>query len=126
MRRRPMSATLPSAALPLPSDKIRTRHRDRNAVVYVRQSAVRQVRQHQESTRLQYALADRARQLGWHPEQVVVIDDDLGRSAASALDRPGFQRLAAEVGLGHVGLVRSEERRVGKEWRSRWSPYHSK
>ena len=55
-----MSATLPSAALPLPSDKIRTRHRDRNAVVYVRQSTVRQVRQHQESTRLQYALADRA------------------------------------------------------------------
>ena len=100
-----MSATLPSAALPLPSDKIRTRHRDRNAVVYVRQSTVRQVRQHQESTRLQYALADRARQLGWRSEQIVVIDDDLGRSAASALDRPGFQRLVAEVGLGHVGLV---------------------
>jgi excisionase family DNA binding protein len=100
-----MSATLPSAALPLPSDKIRTRRRDRNAVVYVRQSTVRQVRQHQESTRLQYALADRARQLGWRPEQVVVIDDDLGRSATSALDRPGFQRLVAEVGLGHVGLV---------------------
>ena len=100
-----MSATLPSAALPLPSDKIRTRHRDRNAVVYVRQSTVRQVRQHQESTRLQYALADRARQLGWHPEQVVVIDDDLGRSGASAEVRPGFQRLVAEVGLGHVGLV---------------------
>src|ERR671916_93007 len=104
MRRRPMSATLPSAVL-LPTDKIRTRHRDRNAVVYVRQSTVRQVRQHQESTRLQYALADRARQLGWRSEQVVVIDDDLGRSAASALDRPGFQRLVAEVGLGHVGLV---------------------
>src|SRR5919112_6897688 len=104
MRRRPMSATLPNAVL-LPTDKIRTRHRDRHAVVYVRQSTVRQARQHQESTRLQYALADRVRQLGWHPEQVVVIDDDLGRSAASALDRPGFQRLVAEVGLGHVGLV---------------------
>ena len=104
-----MSATLPSAVLPgaalLPADKIRARHRDRRAVVYVRQSTMRQARQHQESTRLQYALADRARQLGWHPEQVVVIDDDLGRSAASALDRPGFQRLVAEVGLGHVGLV---------------------
>src|SRR5215213_4327570 len=100
-----MSATLPRAALPLPLDKIRTRHRDRNAVVYVRQSTARQVRQHQESTRLQYALADRARQLGWRSEQIVVIDDDLGRSAASALDRPGFQRLVAEVGLGHVGLV---------------------
>ena len=75
-----MSATLPSAALPLPSDKIRTRHRDRNAVVYVRQSTVRQVRQHQESTRLQYALAERALQLGWARQRVEVIDDDLGRS----------------------------------------------
>ncbi len=99
-----MSATLPSAAL-LSLDKVQARHRDRCAVVYVRQSTVRQVQRHQESTRLQYALADRARRLGWHPEQVVVIDDDLGRSAISALDRPGFQRLVAEVGLGHVGLV---------------------
>jgi len=99
-----MSATMPSAVL-LPSDKVQTRHRDRHAVVYVRQSTMRQVLQHQESTRLQYALAGRACQLGWGREQVVVIDDDLGRSAASALDRPGFQRLVAEVGLGHVGLV---------------------
>ena len=58
-----------------------------------------------KSTRLQYALTDRACQLGWRPEQIVVIDDDLGRSAASALDRPGFQRLVAEVGFGHIGLV---------------------
>jgi excisionase family DNA binding protein len=99
-----MSSTLSSAVPPLP-DKIRPRHRERLAVVYVRQSTLRQVQQHGESTRLQYALADRARQLGWHPGQVTVIDEDLGRSAASALDRPGFQRLVAEVGLGHVGLV---------------------
>jgi excisionase family DNA binding protein len=99
-----MSAIQLSAGL-LPSDKVQTRHRDRQAVVYVRQSTVRQVQQNQESTRLQYALADRARQLGWEQEQVIVIDDDLGRSAASALDRPGFQRLVAEVGFGHVGLV---------------------
>jgi Resolvase, N terminal domain len=77
----------------------------RQAVVYVRQSTVRQVLQHQESTRLQYALADRACQLGWNQDQVVVIDDDLGRSAVSTLHRPGFQRLVAEVGLGHVGLA---------------------
>jgi DNA invertase Pin-like site-specific DNA recombinase len=95
---------MPSAAL-LPTDKIQARHRERQAVVYVRQSTVRQVLQHQESTRLQYALSDRARQLGWGQDQVVVIDDDLGRSAASTLHRPGFQRLVAEVGLGHVGLV---------------------
>ncbi len=98
------ASSMPSAAL-LPTDKVQARHRDRHAVVYVRQSTARQVLQHQESTRLQYALADRACQLGWAREQVVVIDDDLGRSAASALDRPGFQRLVAEVGLGHVGLV---------------------
>jgi DNA invertase Pin-like site-specific DNA recombinase len=99
-----MSATMPSAVL-LSTDKIHTRHRERQAVVYVRQSTVRQVLQHQESTRLQYALADRACQLGWNQDQVVVIDDDLGRSAVSTLHRPGFQRLVAEVGLGHVGLV---------------------
>ena len=75
------------------------------AIVYVRQSTVRQVEQNRESTRLQYGLADRACRLGWQREQIVVIDDDLGRSGASALDRPGFQRLVAEVGLGHVGLV---------------------
>jgi hypothetical protein len=94
-----------SRAALLPTDKIQARHRERQAIVYVRQSTVRQVLQHQESTRLQYALSDRGRQLGWGQDQVVVIDDDLGRSAASTLHRPGFQRLVAEVGLGHVGLV---------------------
>ena len=86
-------------------EKIRARHCERQAVVYVRQSTVRQVEHNRESTRLQYGLADRACRLGWRREQILVIDDDLGRSAASALDRPGFQRLVAEVGLGHVGLV---------------------
>jgi DNA invertase Pin-like site-specific DNA recombinase len=86
-------------------DKIHARHRDRTAVVYVRQSTVRQVFENQESTRLQYALADKAIGLGWRGEQIMVIDNDLGRSATSTLDRPGFQRLVAEVGLGHVGLV---------------------
>jgi DNA invertase Pin-like site-specific DNA recombinase len=86
-------------------DKIGARHCERQAVVYVRQSTMRQVEQNRESTRLQYGLADRACRLGWRQDQILVIDDDLGRSAASALDRPGFQRLVAEVGLGHVGLV---------------------
>ena len=84
-------------------DKIHARHRDRTAVVYVRQSTVRQVIENHESTRLQYALADKAIQLGWRGEQIMIIDNDLGRSATSTLDRPGFQRLVAEVGLGHVG-----------------------
>ena len=89
----------------LVSDKILRRHLDRLAIVYVRQSTVQQVERHQESTRLQYALADRAAEFGWMREQVVVIDDDLGRSGASIEGRLGFQRLVAEVGLGNVGLV---------------------
>jgi DNA invertase Pin-like site-specific DNA recombinase len=99
-----MSRDLGCLDLRIP-DKIGARHCERQAVVYVRQSTVRQVEQHRESTRLQYGLADRACRLGWRREQILVIDDDLGRSAASALNRPGFQRLVAEVGLGHVGLV---------------------
>ncbi len=87
------------------SEKVQGRHQDRLAIVYVRQSTLRQVEQHQESTRLQYALVERALQLGWARERIEVIDDDLGRSGASAVDRPGFQRLVAEVGLGRVGLV---------------------
>jgi DNA invertase Pin-like site-specific DNA recombinase len=86
-------------------EKIHSRHNDRQAIVYVRQSTVRQVEHNRESTLLQYALADRAFRLGWRRDQITVIDDDLGRSGASALDRPGFQRLVAEVGLGHVGMV---------------------
>lgn len=86
-------------------DKILRRHQDRLAIVYVRQSTVQQVERHQESTKLQYALAERAEQFGWLREQIVVIDDDLGRSGASIEGRLGFQRLVAEVGLGNVGLV---------------------
>ena len=87
------------------TEKIQSRHHDRQAIVYIRQSTVRQVEHNRESTRLQYALADRACRLGWRRDQITVIDDDLGRSGASTLDRPGFQRLVAEVGLGHVGMV---------------------
>src|SRR3954464_11376679 len=87
------------------SEKVQGRHQDRLAIVYVRQSTLRQVEQHQESTQLQYALVERALQLGWARERIEVIDDDLGRSGASAAVRPGFQRLVAEVGLGRVGLV---------------------
>jgi DNA invertase Pin-like site-specific DNA recombinase len=85
--------------------KIQSGHLDRLAVVYVRQSTMQQVDRHQESTRLQYALVDRAIALGWPRSQVTVIDEDLGRSGSTAEGRPGFQRLVAEVGLDHVGLV---------------------
>jgi DNA invertase Pin-like site-specific DNA recombinase len=87
------------------TEKVRPWHRDRLAVVYVRQSTAQQVLVHQESTRLQYGLADRARALGWAAERVLVIDDDLGKSGANADDRLGFQRLVSEVSLDHVGLI---------------------
>jgi len=87
------------------SEKIFRRHRERLAVVYIRQSTVQQVERHQELTRLQYALVDRAFHLGWARESIVVVDDDLGRSGATIEGRLGFQRLVAEVGLGNVGLV---------------------
>ena len=86
------------------ADKVQSRHCDRLAIVYVRQSTLQQVERHQESTRLQYGLVERALQFGWSRERVVVIDDDLGRSGAAAAMNPGFQRLVAEVGLGRVGL----------------------
>ena len=66
------------------SEKIFRRHRERLAIVYIRQSTVQQVERHQESTRLQYALVDRAFHLGWARETIVVVDDDLGRSGARA------------------------------------------
>jgi hypothetical protein len=73
--------------------KIQGWQRDRLAIVYVRQSSRQQVVDHGESTRLQYGLADRAVALGWPASRVMVIDEDLGRSAADAAGRPGFARL---------------------------------
>src|SRR5262245_24901120 len=92
-------------AMELRSSKLDTRHLERVAVVYVRQSTTQQTIQHAESTRLQYGLTERAMSLGWPRDRIVVIDDDLGRSGATAEGRPGFQRLVAEVGLDHVGLI---------------------
>lgn len=89
----------------LASGKVQSHHRERWAVVYVRQSTLQQVARHQESTRLQYGLVDRALSLGWSPAQVKVIDEDLGKSAASAEGRPGFQRLVAAVSLEQVGII---------------------
>src|ERR1700719_2394551 len=102
------------------SEKISRRHRERLAIVYIRQSTVQQVERHQESTRLQYALVDRAFHLGWARESILVVDDDLGRSGTSIEGRLGFQRLGAEVGLGNVGLVLGVEMsrlaRSNRDW----------
>jgi DNA invertase Pin-like site-specific DNA recombinase len=87
------------------AEQVQPWHQDRLAVVYVRQSTAQQVQTHQESTRLQYGLVRRAQELGWAADRVVVIDEDLGKSGSSAVDRAGFQRLVSEVGLDHVGLI---------------------
>jgi len=100
--------------------KIYPRHLERLAIVYVRQSTMVQVVRNTESTRLQYGLVDRAVALGWAAARVMVIDDDLGRSGADGVDRPGFQRLVTEISLGHVGLVvgidMSRLARSGRDW----------
>jgi DNA invertase Pin-like site-specific DNA recombinase len=100
--------------------KIHPGHLDRAAVVYVRQSTKQQVLEHSESTRLQYALAERAVALGWARSQVVVIDDDLGVSAATADSRKGFARLVTEVTMGRAGVVLGTEMsrlaRTGRDW----------
>ena len=84
-------------------DKLTTAHLVLCAYVYVRQSTQQQVRTHHESRQRQYALADRARQLGF--ARVVVIDEDLGRSGSGLVDRPGFGELLAAICRGEVGAV---------------------
>jgi DNA invertase Pin-like site-specific DNA recombinase len=90
----------------------------RRALVYIRQSSPIQVTHNQESQRRQYALVDRARELGF--ADVMTIDDDLGRSGSGLIERPGFQRLVAEVCTGEVGAVLSLEAsrlaRNGRDW----------
>ena len=85
--------------------KITELQRRRRAVVYVRQSTLHQVERNTESAARQYALRDRAVELGWPAEAVTVVDEDTGRSGSSADGRLGFKELVAEVSLGHVGIV---------------------
>jgi len=86
-------------------EKITASHRARDAYVYVRQSTLLQVQVHTESLARQYDLRQRATALGWPAHQVVVIDEDLGRSGASTAGRPGFSELVADVGLGRAGII---------------------
>jgi DNA invertase Pin-like site-specific DNA recombinase len=113
------SPDLPTRAA-VAAGKVRNAHLDRLAVVYVRQSTTRQVLENRESTDRQYQLVHRAIALGWRLDRVLVIDDDLGQSGRSAADRAGFQRLLAEVGLNHVGLILGSETsrlaRSCKDW----------
>jgi DNA invertase Pin-like site-specific DNA recombinase len=89
------------------SDKVLPHHLARKAILYVRQSSAFQAAHNLESQKLQYAMAARLRQLGW--QEVEVIDEDLGRSAAGNTPRLGFERMVAEVCLGRVGAVAARE-----------------
>lgn len=98
--------------------KITKHHLDRAAIIYVRQSSVSQVEHNQESQRRQYALADRAKDLGWR--DIRVIDDDLGRSGGGQVERQGFEKLLSDVCQGQVGGVFAVEAsrlaRNGHDW----------
>ncbi|MBN1857890.1 recombinase family protein, partial [Candidatus Bipolaricaulota bacterium] len=87
------------------SSKVQSRHLDRGAYLYDRQSSMRQVLENTESTKRQYALRGRAIALGWREEQITVIDNDQAESGASATWREGFQQLVSDVGLGRAGIV---------------------
>jgi DNA invertase Pin-like site-specific DNA recombinase len=86
-------------------EKLTAEHLKRNAYLYIRQSTLRQVFENTESTIRQYDLRQRAIALGWPVERIIVIDSDLGQSAATAADREGFQRLVTEVSLERAGIV---------------------
>jgi DNA invertase Pin-like site-specific DNA recombinase len=100
------------------NEKIRLHHLERKAILYVRQSSAYQVHNNLESSKLQYAMEERLHQLGWR--EVEVVDEDLGRSAAGAVTRTGFERMVAEVCLGQVGAVAAREvsrfARNSREW----------
>ena len=91
------------------SDLITPQHLERKALIYIRQSSPHQVLTNQESLRLQYALQQRALEMGWRNEDIEIIDCDLGISGKSATPRAGFQELVARVTLGQVGLILSIE-----------------
>jgi DNA invertase Pin-like site-specific DNA recombinase len=86
-------------------NKIRPKHLSRRAIIYLRQSTLRQVVENTESTTRQYALAGRAESLGWPKGAIEVIDEDLGQSGSSTEGRAGFRRLAEEVGRGQIGAL---------------------
>jgi DNA invertase Pin-like site-specific DNA recombinase len=100
------------------SEKIKPHHLERKAILYVRQSSAYQVNNNVESQKLQYAMQERLRYLGWR--EVEIVDEDLGRSASGTVTRAGFERMVAEVCLGQVGAVAAREvsrfARNSREW----------
>ena len=100
------------------SEKIKPHHVERKAILYVRQSSAYQVQNNLESQKLQYAMQDRLSHLGW--QEIEIVDEDLGRTASGTVTRAGFERMVAEVCLGHVGAVAAREvsrfARNSREW----------
>ena len=99
----------------MPDVKVTSAHLERDAYLYIRQSTPRQVIENTESTLRQYALREHAVTYGWPLERIHVIDNDLGKSGASAQHRDGFQELVSEVALGKAGIVMAWRYRV---WRA--------
>lgn len=91
------------------SDLVTARHLCRKAVIYIRQSSPHQVITNQESLRLQYALRQRAGELGWETTNIEVVDADLGLSGATVTHREGFKDVIARVTLGEIGIILSYE-----------------
>ncbi len=102
------------------NEKITAAHRDRSGYVYVRQSSPHQVRQNLESQERQYELRELVVSMGWKPEDIVILDEDLGQSANGLKRRTGFSKLREEVSNGRVGLIMSIESsrlaRNNREW----------
>lgn len=100
------------------SDKIESQHLARKAILYVRQSSQFQVLHNEESSKLQYAMGQRLKSLGFN--EIDIIDEDLGRSASGSVTRSGFERMVADVCLGKVGAVAAREvsrfARNSREW----------
>jgi DNA invertase Pin-like site-specific DNA recombinase len=103
-------------------EQITERHRGRLALVYVRQSSAHQVLHHQESQRRQRQFVERATRLGWPPERIQVVDDDLGQSASRTGQRFGFQEMVSRTALGQIGLILALE--VSRLARSNRDWYH--
>ena len=89
------------------SELVTPQHLQLKAIIYIRQSSPHQMLSNQESLKLQYALRQRAIDLGWSDEKIEIIDSDLGTTAAAAEHRTGFKELIAQVTLGQVGIILS-------------------
>jgi DNA invertase Pin-like site-specific DNA recombinase len=121
MSRAELPPTPPRDSLPVScSSKVKPGHLARNALVYIRQSTTQQVLNNRESTARQYALDQRAIQLGWPAEAVVIVDEDQGLSGQTAEGRSGFAYLLSQVALNRVGIILGLETsrlaRSNKDW----------